>query len=202
MVLTVLLSICSLLILLVLIPVQIKVSDTPVLNLSVQWLFIHFQAVKAGDDITTTLSYFGRPSSPKKKKSAPPPKKKKGVKPSSAQKSKKIGFSEIKKIGLSPHLRPILRRCIKFFIHVLKGFKISFLKCDIGLKDFSLQGMITGLTYAVPQNQRISIQCNFMEKNRIDCHVKFYIWKFLLAVGYLLLFFPYLKMYKVIKLIK
>ena len=196
----VLVSIAAVFILLVLIPVKIKISDTPYPTLYICWLSLRFHAFKTEETVQTSLTFCGVSISPGGKKAAPSAKKKKGS--SSPKKSKKIGFAEIKKIALSPEIRPIIYRLFRFVLRIFKGCKITLLKWDIGLEDYYLQGIITGLAYAVPQSKRISICCNFQEQNAVDFRLNFYIWKFIVAIVSLLLFFPYLKMYKLIKLIK
>lgn len=203
MITVIVLSIIAGVALLLAIPIQIQISSTPCPTLSIQWLMVRFYALKMETSVHSFLTVFGFTIPQKKKpvvrKTAPKAAKKNSGK---KKRSKNVKFSEVKKVILSPDIRPIVYQVLKFFVRILKGFKIKRLSCDIGQQDFQLQGMICGLVYAIPQSKRISIRCNFQEHNSLDCNVHFYIWKFIGSIFLLLLFFPYVRMYKLIKLIK
>lgn len=166
----------------------------------IQWLFIKIRIRLAEGTVQSDLKLFNRKTrllssdKPKKKKpekQSPASEKKKSKK--KKKKLKKITFDLVLEILKDKAVSKSLNCARRFVVRVLKSGKFTFLKWNIGFKDYYWQGILTGLVAAVPKSEHLEINSNFQEVNDLVFNLKIYIWKLFLAVFLLLFSFPYLK---------
>ncbi len=191
---SVLLSISTIIVLILSFPVKIHVESRPVLLM--KWTFLKIRFVFLQDSTITEFKLFNRKlnfkrkKSPKKSSEAPPKKKK----PEKAKKpKKKITFKIGMEILQESCVKKIARILYRLVIRLVKAIKISFLNCNIGLKDYYWQGITMGLLSALPKNETFQVNGNFEEINDIVLTIKISLWRLVSAIVLFLLCFPYLR---------
>ncbi len=191
---SVVLSISIMVILILSIPVKIHVDSKPVLLM--KWSFLKIRFVFLQDSVVTEFKLFNIKLRRKKKKAPkkPPKASPKKKKPEEAKKTKKkITFQLGLEILQESCVKKIIRILYYFVIRFVKAVKISFLNCNIGLKDYYWQGITMGLLSALPRTETFQVNGNFEEINDLVLTLKISLWRVVSAIILFLLCFPYLR---------
>lgn len=176
-------------------PIRIRVESNPVCYIT--WLFLKFRVRFIKGDLKTDMKIFNKKTRLFKKKK--PAKKKETAAPKKEKKKKKqpkltkdLVFKTLSDVAVKKSLRVILRFCWR----CVKSVRISRLHCNIGLKDFYWQGILTGLFRSLPYSNNLQITGNFMEEKEFVLECEISILRISLALSLLLLTFPYFKAYR------
>jgi hypothetical protein len=193
--LSILFSICLLLISLLSFPIRIRFESDLVCY--IDWLFVKGNIRLVHGHVKTDWKLFNR--KPRllvtrqipKKKPAPAVKK---------QKKKKKDWNITKERVLESladaAVKKSLRTIIRFLWRCLKAIRITVLQWNIGLKDYYWQGILFGLLHSIPRNQNLLVTGNFQKVNTFVLVLKISLWRLLSAVVLLLLSFPYYKVFR------
>ena len=175
-------------------PIRIRFESNPVCYIT--WLFLKFRVRFIKGDLKTDMKIFNKKTRLFKKKK--PAKKKKIATPKKEKKKKQPKFTKdlvfkiLSDIAVKKSLRVIFRFCWR----CVNSVRISRLHCNIGLKDFYWQGILTGLSRSLPYSSNLQITGNFLEEKEFILECQISILRISLALSLLLLTFPYLKAYR------
>lgn len=168
-------------------PLKIHLESTSLLL--VQWMLVKIRIEKLEKSVRVELEFLNiRFELGKKKK-----KNKERTAVSAKKKKSRITYSIFMNIVLDSAVKIIVRSVFRSMVGILKAVKVTFLKWNIGLKDFYWQGITIGLLSALPRTPSFQISGNFEEDNNFVMLVKVSLWKLLLAVLLFLVSFPYIK---------
>ena len=197
----ILLSLGLLLITILSVPIRVRFESNPVCYIT--WLFLKFRVRFVKGDVKTDVKIFNKKTRWFKKKKKPTKKKE----PSAAKKEKKEKKEKKKKkqpkitkdlilgtlsdVAVKKSLRVILRFCRR----CVNSVRISMLHCNIGLKDYYWQGILTGLFHSLPHTNNLQISGNFLEEKEFSLELQISILRIALALSLLLFTFPYLRAY-------
>ncbi|PCI27991.1 MAG: hypothetical protein COB67_07305 [SAR324 cluster bacterium] len=191
-------------------PIKIRINSSPIFRFQASWAFINLSLVFQANDMEVDFRVFYKKINfaEKPKKAKKEPAKKPTPETVSSKKKKKtkakkrFTFSFLQEIYHHPAIHKLLPCLLRYGKRLIKAGHIKQLKWDFGLKDFYYQGLLTGLTSMIPQRKRIKIQGNFEETNRFHLILHISIWKILSATTLLLIFFPYQKTFRLVKMLR
>lgn len=185
------------------IPVSVRVESSPLCDIS--WLFLKVHISYGGGNVDTEFLLFNKKpgffakKKPSREKEKPEKKRKKKEK-----KQKKIKWNKdrVFEVAGDSAVKKTLLVASRFLVRCFKSVRISFLNCNIGLKDYYWQGILFGLIGAVPKTKNLRIKGNFQETNDFIVIMKVSLWKVVSAILIFLLSFPYIKAIRLYRKIK
>lgn len=180
------------------VPIRVRFESNPVCYIT--WLFLKCRVRFVKGDIKTDVKVFNKKTrwfkkkKPTKKEESSATKKEKKEKKKKKQPriTKDLILGTLSDVAVKRSLRVILRFCWR----CVNSVRISMLYCNIGLKDYYWQGILTGLFHSLPHTSNLRISGNFLEEKEFSLEIQISILRITLALSLLLLTFPYFKAYR------
>ena len=192
-------------IVLLLIPIRIKIEGMP-FYLFFQWFFFRIVLIQKDEEFVTRIGVFDWTTEIKKKEKKAPQKKekvpKKKRKPSKKKTKRKLQPGEWLEILNGPEVLGILRQLVTILLRSVKSFTIFKFFWEISLEDPYRQGVLCGVLANLPNNRRFQVGGNFFDINAFYIDIYFSLIKFFLGIILFLVLFPYVKAFRLIRLIR
>jgi len=197
-----------LLVIILIISIPIVISlQAPATHFGIQWLFLTFRWYQEEETYCSEFKIFSKKLSfrkkEKQKKEKQAGKKQKSAKKPKKTPRKKGGFGLAFEYAYQSSLiEDLFSLSTRFFSRLTRSINIKKLICWIGLEDYYWQGVLTGFLWGIPTTKTLQIAGNFEEKNSLDMEVRISLWKIIFAIVALLFRVPYVRVYRLYRILK